>query len=168
MNGGQKTTANPTVLSESPLTTKPSRSVFNYYGVKRDFSSMRDGTSQTVAVSEVISGATPTGAGTPLDLRGIWWIDQGVGYSHYRTPNSPQADPFHGSYTSQKKQLPNLELIPGGWPAVMLGARSYHSGGVNAVFADGSVHFMSESIASDIWTALGSMNGGEVISADAY
>ncbi len=122
MNGGQKTTANPTVLSESPLTTKPGRSVFNYYGVKRDFSSMRDGTSQTVAVSEVISGATPTGAGTPLDLRGIWWIDQGVGYSHYRTPNSPQADPFHGSYTSQKKQLPNLELIPDGWPAVMLGA----------------------------------------------
>ncbi len=58
-------------------------------------------------------------------------------------------------------------------------AQSYHSGGVNALFADGSVHFISESIDTGdltqpqpssnstapspygVWGALGSRNGGE-------
>jgi prepilin-type N-terminal cleavage/methylation domain-containing protein/prepilin-type processing-associated H-X9-DG protein len=47
-------------------------------------------------------------------------------------------------------------------------SRSYHPGGVNAVFADGSVRFIKSSIAGPIWRALGSVSGGEVISADAY
>jgi prepilin-type N-terminal cleavage/methylation domain-containing protein/prepilin-type processing-associated H-X9-DG protein len=168
MNGGQSTTANPTVLSASPLTTQPGRSLFNYYGVQRTFASVRDGTSQTVAVSELISGALPVGDGTGSDLRGVWWIDQGVSYSHYRTPNSPQPDPWLSAVTSQKAKLPNTEVVAGGWPAQMLAARSYHPGGVNALFADGSVHAISDSVASSVWTALGSMNGGEVISAEAY
>jgi prepilin-type N-terminal cleavage/methylation domain-containing protein/prepilin-type processing-associated H-X9-DG protein len=47
-------------------------------------------------------------------------------------------------------------------------SRSYHPGGVNAVFADGSVRFIKSSIAGSVWRALGSIAGGEVISADAY
>jgi prepilin-type processing-associated H-X9-DG protein len=168
MNGGQSTTANPTVITASPLTTKPGRALFNYYGNTRTLASVRDGTSQTVAVSETISGNMPVGNGTGHDLRGVWWLDQGVAYSHYRTPNSPQPDPWHSAVTSQKAKLPNTEVAAGGWPAQMLAARSYHPGGVNAVFADGSVHAISESIASSVWTALGSMNGGEVTAADAY
>jgi prepilin-type processing-associated H-X9-DG protein len=45
----------------------------------------------------------------------------------------------------------------------MIAARSYHPGGVMATYADGSVRFVNESIASSVWTALGSMNGGEVV-----
>jgi prepilin-type N-terminal cleavage/methylation domain-containing protein len=168
MNGGQRTTANPTVLNASPLTTKPGRALFNYYGVSRSTASVKDGTSQTVAISESISGNTPTGAGSPLDFRGTWWIDQGVAYSHYRTPNSPQADPYHGSYTSTKAGLPNLQATAGGWPALMPAARSQHPGGVGTVYVDGSVHFTSQFIASNVWTALGSINGGEVLAADQY
>jgi prepilin-type N-terminal cleavage/methylation domain-containing protein/prepilin-type processing-associated H-X9-DG protein len=47
-------------------------------------------------------------------------------------------------------------------------ARSYHPGGVNTLLADGSVRFIKSSIAGPIWRALGSISGGEVISADAY
>jgi prepilin-type N-terminal cleavage/methylation domain-containing protein/prepilin-type processing-associated H-X9-DG protein len=47
-------------------------------------------------------------------------------------------------------------------------ARSYHPGGVNALLADGSVRFVKSSIFGDVWRALGTIKGGEVISADSY
>jgi prepilin-type processing-associated H-X9-DG protein len=47
-------------------------------------------------------------------------------------------------------------------------ARSYHPGGVNALFADGSVKFIKSTIDGNTWRALGTINGGEVLSADAY
>lgn len=43
-------------------------------------------------------------------------------------------------------------------------ARSYHTGGVNYVRGDGSVHFASDSIDAVTWRAMGSMSGGEVFS----
>lgn len=42
-------------------------------------------------------------------------------------------------------------------------SRSFHPGGVNAALADGSVRFISDSIAVDTWHALLSRSGGEVI-----
>jgi prepilin-type processing-associated H-X9-DG protein len=45
---------------------------------------------------------------------------------------------------------------------------SFHPGGVNAMMADGSVRFIKNSLAQNIWWALGTRNGGEVISADSY
>jgi len=75
-------------------------------------------------------------------------------------------------------------------------ASSFHPGGVNAAFVDGSVRFIKDSIDTwtinpttgwpqgvtrdvsvwqmgpgakvGVWQALGSVNGSEVISADAY
>ena len=47
-------------------------------------------------------------------------------------------------------------------------ARSYHPGGVNVLFGDGSVKFLKDTINGDAWRALGTVAGGEVISADAY
>ena len=47
-------------------------------------------------------------------------------------------------------------------------ASSRHPGGVNVLFADGSVHFVKSSISNVVWWALGSKNGGEVVSSDAY
>jgi len=42
-------------------------------------------------------------------------------------------------------------------------ARSRHPGGVNVGFADGSVHFVTETIELETWRALGSRNGNEVL-----
>ena len=43
---------------------------------------------------------------------------------------------------------------------------SNHPGGVNASFCDGSVKFIKESIDRETWRRIGSMNGGEIVSAD--
>jgi prepilin-type processing-associated H-X9-DG protein len=48
------------------------------------------------------------------------------------------------------------------------GSRSRHPAGVNSLFGDGSVHFMKNSINFQTWIALGTINGGEVISSDSY
>jgi prepilin-type N-terminal cleavage/methylation domain-containing protein/prepilin-type processing-associated H-X9-DG protein len=44
-----------------------------------------------------------------------------------------------------------------------LAARSYHPGGVNASFADGSVRFIGDSIQLSTWKKLGTRSGGEVL-----
>ncbi|OWK43398.1 DUF1559 domain-containing protein [Fimbriiglobus ruber] len=41
--------------------------------------------------------------------------------------------------------------------------RSRHTGGCNFVFVDGSVHFISDSVSTTTYKALGSRNGGEVL-----
>jgi len=45
-------------------------------------------------------------------------------------------------------------------------APSYHVGGVNILFMDGSVHFVTNSVDLNTWRALGSRSGGEVVSPD--
>jgi prepilin-type N-terminal cleavage/methylation domain-containing protein/prepilin-type processing-associated H-X9-DG protein len=47
-------------------------------------------------------------------------------------------------------------------------AMSNHPGGVNAMFADGSVRFIKDSIAQQTWYALGTKGNGEVVSSDSY
>jgi prepilin-type N-terminal cleavage/methylation domain-containing protein/prepilin-type processing-associated H-X9-DG protein len=42
-------------------------------------------------------------------------------------------------------------------------ASSYHTGGVNVCFADGSVHFVADGINFTTWQAMGSRAGGEVL-----
>jgi prepilin-type N-terminal cleavage/methylation domain-containing protein len=53
------------------------------------------------------------------------------------------------------------------WTAA-IPATSDHLGGVSVCFGDGSVRFMKGSINVQTWWALGSRNGSEVVSADAY
>jgi prepilin-type processing-associated H-X9-DG protein len=47
-------------------------------------------------------------------------------------------------------------------------AQSNHPGGVNVMFADGSVRFVKDSISPQTWMALGTKSNGEVITADSY
>ena len=66
---------------------------------------------------------------------------------------------------------PNSQLPDCGDLGIVAGhgdARSYHPGGVNVCFADGSVHFIKESISKTTWAALGTRAGSEVVSSDAY
>jgi prepilin-type N-terminal cleavage/methylation domain-containing protein/prepilin-type processing-associated H-X9-DG protein len=87
--------------------------------------------------------------GTSLWLtdRGSRWADGEVQYSlydHHYPPNAPQWDCIAIEYS---------------WKP----ARSRHTGGVNLLLADGSVHFVANGVNPVIWQALGSRNGGEVV-----
>ena len=44
-----------------------------------------------------------------------------------------------------------------------MGARSRHTGGVNASFCDGSVRFISNNIDLPTWVALSSMTAGDLV-----
>jgi prepilin-type N-terminal cleavage/methylation domain-containing protein/prepilin-type processing-associated H-X9-DG protein len=48
------------------------------------------------------------------------------------------------------------------------GLSSFHPGGANVGFADGSVRFLKSSVSMQVVWGLGTRNGGEVISSDSY
>jgi prepilin-type N-terminal cleavage/methylation domain-containing protein/prepilin-type processing-associated H-X9-DG protein len=74
-------------------------------------------------------------------------------YNHTMTPNSQYWD---------------CGINGGTFAQAHLAARSYHSGGVNTAFCDGSVRFIKDTINPATWRALGTRSGGEVLSADSY
>src|SRR5262249_50206022 len=50
----------------------------------------------------------------------------------------------------------------------IMSATSLHPGGVNVVMGDGHVVFIKNSVSRNVWWALGTRAGGEVLSADSY
>jgi prepilin-type processing-associated H-X9-DG protein len=64
--------------------------------------------------------------------------------------------------------LVTIDEDQGGPVFASLNADSYHPGGVNSLFGDGSVKFIKNSINGPTWRALGSIAGGEVVSADSF
>ena len=49
---------------------------------------------------------------------------------------------------------------------VTIAPSSAHAGGVNVLFGDGHVNFVSEEIAPEVWWAIGSRDGGETVDAE--
>jgi prepilin-type N-terminal cleavage/methylation domain-containing protein/prepilin-type processing-associated H-X9-DG protein len=107
-------------------------------------------------VLEVPGGADPTpsacsgAAGTFTATRGGKWIDGHYGntlYNHFYPPNP--AGVWDCGNGSHNKGLST--------------ARSYHTGGVNLLLADGSVRFVRNAIPLATWRALSTRNAGEVL-----
>ncbi len=104
------------------------------------------------------------------------WTNGGVYYSGFTTAITPNGDPKTASraigYTNGGAIVPMdwdwIDENDGGPTYMALDASSNHPGGVNALFADGSVHYVKNSINGLTWYALGTIAGGEVISADQY
>ncbi|MEW4488347.1 DUF1559 domain-containing protein [Thalassoglobus sp. JC818] len=53
-------------------------------------------------------------------------------------------------------------------PCMVSSAASEHSGGVNLTFADGHVVFLTESVDRDVWRAIGTRNGNEVVTMPSF
>ena len=104
------------------------------------------------------------------------YCDGGVYYSGFTTAITPNSDPTTASratgYSNAGKIVPMdwdwVDENDGGPTFMALDASSQHPGGVNALFADGSVHFIKNTVNPTTWRGLGSMAGGEVISSDSY
>ncbi|MGC1718413.1 MAG: DUF1559 domain-containing protein [Isosphaeraceae bacterium] len=109
------------------------------------------------------------------------WCNGGVYYSGFTTamPPNESVSTVSQAYLSAGVPASNFgRNVPMDWdwvdendggPTYMsLAASSDHNGGVNAGFADGSVHYIRNSINPQVWYNLGTIAGGEVISSDAY
>jgi prepilin-type processing-associated H-X9-DG protein len=129
------------------------------------FRDMPDGTSNTLMAAEVLIGQD---RGTSLDLRGYTHWGDASGFETYLAPNSTQPDRI---YTIGYCQYPHMMNPPCAESIAtapnLMAARSRHSGGVNATMCDGSVRFVKNSISLQIWRAISTTQGGEVVSSDA-
>jgi prepilin-type processing-associated H-X9-DG protein len=124
-----------------------------------------DGTSNTLMMSEIICPTSSGPANGQVDHRGdIWNDDQNSAqFEAYTTPNSTVPDNVPGYCVYPLQSNPPCVNTNPGFNA----ARSYHSGGVNALMCDGSVRFVKNSINYLTWRGLSTARGNEVISADS-
>jgi prepilin-type N-terminal cleavage/methylation domain-containing protein/prepilin-type processing-associated H-X9-DG protein len=85
-------------------------------------------------------------------------------YSHTQTPNR------RSCYWTQVNSYPptSSDQDYAGANETMVAASSFHPGGVNTLFMDGSVHFIKSSVAFASWYALATPAGGEVVGSDSY
>ncbi len=114
-------------------------------------SEVKDGLSNTCMIAESKQlGKTSTSYG-PYWGSGTHTSTHGVVYP----PNSPTT-------------LPNAPWTSNATLQYAWRIGSYHSGGVNMAFGDGSVHFIKDTINQTTWWALQTINGKEIISSNAY
>jgi prepilin-type N-terminal cleavage/methylation domain-containing protein/prepilin-type processing-associated H-X9-DG protein len=88
--------------------------------------------------------------------KGADWLNQncgkGGGYSHVMPPNARSC---YFSSTNASKTY------------TMVSASSFHPGGVNVGFLDGTVRFVKNTVNPNTWWAIATKAGGEVVSADS-
>jgi prepilin-type processing-associated H-X9-DG protein len=149
------------VLPDQPVGLKFQGAPFSRKAQYR-FADITDGLSSTLMAAEVNQGQGQ-------DFRGLTWWAEGSGFTVYRTPNSlgfdyisngngapgcvPHSDnPLNADCKAYK--TPNWNVFT---------ARSRHPGGVNVLFCDGSTNFIANEIAWEVWQALGTSQGNEVV-----
>ena len=86
------------------------------------------------------------------------------------TPCITTAGPPNDRGPDCRGGLPHSDKSDPNWSNLSLNVatRSQHPGGVNSLMADGHVQFVKNTVNVLTWQALGTRNGGEVISADAF
>ncbi len=95
--------------------------------------------------------------------RGISWAQGAAGltmFNHFQTPN----DKVYRGNGCRFGCRDNCGMDG----SFSIPSSSYHSGGANALFTDGSVHFIKDSIDRMTWWKLGTRAGGEVVGNDAF
>jgi prepilin-type processing-associated H-X9-DG protein len=90
-----------------------------------------------------------------------------AGFTTAWTPNKITPGSFGGIVVTDT-DLIAIREENGGPTFAAVTARSYHPGGVNVLVGDGSVRFIKNTIDGATWRALGTIGGGEVLSADSY
>ena len=109
------------------------------------FSEIGDGSSQTILVGEKLGGDDDLGwtSGTRASLR--------------------NTGPFE--IPVRKIASSTVAVVPAVDPLIVGGFGSQHTGGVNFVFADGSMHFISHNIDVKTYSQLGNRADGEILNS---
>jgi prepilin-type N-terminal cleavage/methylation domain-containing protein/prepilin-type processing-associated H-X9-DG protein len=126
------------------------RGLFNRLGAKITLLSITDGTSNTIAVGESIPAQHD-------HLQGGDWWNYNSGAAHCTT-----IIPINYQITSTNWCSP-ADRCWNNWD-VSWGFKSNHTNGANFLFADGSVHFLQQSIDHGTYQRLGCRNDGVPVS----
>ncbi|MDR3634102.1 MAG: DUF1559 domain-containing protein [Isosphaeraceae bacterium] len=141
-----------------------------------------DGTSNTIAIIECAGrderfvsqyneslyligqrGAGPAPGGLPSVPHRYWrWADPGNAFGTSGQPNNK------GIPTNEGTPWPTTAATAGNQAGPNEEPFSFHKGGVNALFGDGSVKFVKDSIGLVAFRGILSLAGGEVVSADSF
>jgi len=171
----------PNTTSESP----DSGNGFFPWEDRINASLITDGLSNTVAFSERIIGTGSMGRPSPnrdfgnlhLVYRGeqltadfsldacriVAASDQAPYSTHggYAWYDATRLNSYYVHAQEPNGSIPDALVDPPDWGVAT--ARSFHPGGVNVLMGDGSTRFVSEKIQRNIWRALGTRNGGEIV-----
>jgi prepilin-type N-terminal cleavage/methylation domain-containing protein/prepilin-type processing-associated H-X9-DG protein len=92
---------------------------------------------------------------------------QQAGFTTTFTPNTLVPYVYSDGNTYDIDFVSNSESATAtGYTYAAVTSRSFHTNGVNVVFMDGSVHFISNSVSLQTWQGLGTRAGGEVLGTD--
>jgi prepilin-type processing-associated H-X9-DG protein len=136
------------------------RGFFDYDGYTTiNLNSVRDGTSNSIMVGEVLPSRSADSN---------FWAKNGA-IAGTTVPLGWNANTVAASDPSCNGKWQNASAPLGcRYGAAAKGFVSFHPGGANFVFGDGSVKFLKNSINIVTYCALGSRDGGEVVSSDGY
>jgi prepilin-type N-terminal cleavage/methylation domain-containing protein/prepilin-type processing-associated H-X9-DG protein len=124
----------------------------------RPLADITDGTSNTLLISEL--------AGRPdYWIKGVLQPTEGERFPSWWGPWASYNSAIYKTWTDDGQ-------TPGGFCTINCnnswGIYSFHVGGANAVFVDGSVHFLPEGLNRDVFAGLVTRAGGEVIDASSF
>ena len=129
-----------------------------------EFSDLRDGSSQTLCVGE-----------RSHNLSYVTWTGRSIGgWLHKTTSFEGGTDRFNAEPEEAFTMilgpvgLENGSRTPNDPEAHVEDYWSYHPGGVNFLFGDGSVHFLKNGINPGIYRSLATRAGGEIVGGDQY
>jgi prepilin-type N-terminal cleavage/methylation domain-containing protein/prepilin-type processing-associated H-X9-DG protein len=147
-------------------------------------SSVSDGTSNTAAFSEHVIGDFSNSISTELSdtyRPGTYPANSDEAYSlclatnindlslqGYSNVGAPWTYGYHSTTNYWHSGPPNSRSCMYPPSRIATTANSRHPGGVNVTLADGSVRFIKSTVNIQTWRALGTRNGGEIISSDGY
>jgi prepilin-type processing-associated H-X9-DG protein len=143
-----------------------------------------DGTSNTAAFSEHVVGDFSNSIATDLSdtfQPGTHPVTSDDAYNQcrattisnltmqgYSNVGAPWTYGYHSTTSYWHSAPPNSRSCMFPPSRISTTANSRHSAGVNVSMADGSVRFVKSSVNALTWRAVGTRNGGEVLSGDAY
>jgi prepilin-type N-terminal cleavage/methylation domain-containing protein/prepilin-type processing-associated H-X9-DG protein len=94
--------------------------------------------------------------------------DNNLSTQGYSNVGGPWTYGYHSTTSYWHSAPPNSRSCMFPPSRISTTANSRHPGGVNVGIADGSVRFIKSTVNIQAWRALGTRNGGEIISSDSY
>ena len=129
---------------------------------------VRDGTSQTIMMTEILIPGDEGASAALRDSRADVFNNSGDPRWAFMTitgPNSSIPDRLPECGASASVPVQNLPCVALGGPN-QHAARSQHSGGVHALLCDGSTRFVSNTVDLTVYRSVGSSRGLETVSLE--